>query len=99
MYNGKEENKQKMLDFMCGAIQEMRANGTPGNNPIVGLKLITREEDERTFFGFFPKGDYVRIQFENNPERNDGYYDVNVEGCSCFGMFEDVWSRVKRSIG
>ena len=99
MYNGKEENKQRMLDFMCGAIQEMRANGTVGNNPIVGLKLITREKDEQTMFGFFPQGDYVRIQFESNPERDDGYYDVRVEGDSCFGMFEDVWNRVKQSIG
>ena len=99
MYNGKEENKQHMLDFMLGAIQEMRANGTAGNNPIIGLKLITREKDEQTMFGHFRAGDYVRIQFERNPERDDGYYDVYVDGDSCYGLFEDVWNRVKRCIG
>ena len=99
MYNGKWENKQRMLDFMLGAIQEMRANGTTGHNPIVKLKLITRETDEKTWCGFYPAGDYVRIAFENNPERNDGYYDVNVDGDSCYGMFEDVWNRVKQCIG
>ena len=99
MYNGVKENKQQMLDFMLGAIQEMSANGTPEHNPIIGLQLITREKDEKTFFGFFPKGDYVRIQFKDNPTRDDGYYDVSVDGDSCMGMFEDVWNRVKRCIG
>lgn len=99
MYNGQYENKQRMLDFMCGAIQEMRANGTPNHNPIVKLELFTREKDETTWCGCFPAGDYVRIQFKTNPTRDDGYYDVNVDGDSCYAMFEDVWRKVKRCIG
>ena len=99
MYNGEYENKQRMLDCMCEAIMEMSANGSEKDNHIIALKLIHRDKDERTWCGSFFKGDYVRIVFSDNPERDDGYYDVYVDGDSCMGMFEDVWKRVKRSIG
>ena len=99
MYNGKEENKQRMLDFMLGAIQEMGANGTEQGNPIIGLKLFTREKAESTWCRSFPAGDYVRIIFKDSPDRDDGYYDVYVSGDNCKGMFEDVWNRVKECIG
>ena len=99
MYNGVKENKQRMLNCMCEAIKEMRANGSEEHNHIIALRFFTREKEEVTRYKVFPKGDYVRIVWSNNPERDDGYYDVYVDGDSCYGMFEDVWNAVKHCIG
>lgn len=99
MYNGVKEEKQKMLDKMCEAIMEMEANGSENNNHIIGLRLFHRDEWESTWCGDFQPGDYVRIIWSEDPKRKDGYYDVYVDCDSCFGMFEDVWKQVKKSIG
>ena len=99
MYNGIKENKQAMLDKMCEAIMEMCANGSEEHNHIIGLRLFHRDEYEHTWCGDFQSGDYVRIVWSEHPERDDGYYDVYVDGDSAFGMFEDVWKKVRRCIG
>lgn len=92
---GKEENKQAMLDYLCKSIMEMRVNGSEEYNHICGLKLFKRETPEKTWCRYFPAGDYVRIIWSDDPERNDGYYDVYVDGDSAWGMFLDVTKRLK----
>lgn len=99
MYNGIKEDTQKMLDNMCAAIMEMRANGTEKENHIIALKLFTRESDEKTWCKRFSKGKYVRVIWSDNPERNDGYYDIWVEGLSALGIFDEVWEFVSHHIG
>lgn len=99
MYNGKKEDRQKMLDLMCAAIMEMRANGREDDNHIKKLQLITINEDTKRWWGWQGNGEYVRIVWSDSPERDDGYYDVYVDGDSAFGMFDDVWRFVKKHIG
>lgn len=99
MYNGKYEDKQKMLDKMCEAIMEMRANGSKEHNHIIKLEWMHRGEWGESWCRKFPPGDYVRIIWSENPDRTDGYYDVYVDGDSCMGMFDDVWKAVKKHIG
>ena len=96
MYNGLVENKQKMLDHLCAAIMETQANGTERQNHIVALKLIRRDETERTWCGDFEKGWYVRVVWSDDPDRSDGYYDIDVTGDSGFGMLDDVWKFISR---
>ena len=67
MYNGKWENKQRMLNCMCEAIKEMSANGIEEHNHIIAFRLFTREKEETTWCKAFPKGDYVRIVWSDNP--------------------------------
>ncbi len=98
MYNGKKENKQAMLDHMCKAIMEMRANGSAECNHICALKLIKLEEDVKRWWGWQEKGEYVRVVWSDSPDRNDGYYDVDVEGDSALGMFEDVWRFISKTL-
>lgn len=98
MYNGKKEDKQKMLDYLCKAIMEMRANGTVEHNHIMGLKLMHRDKPETTWCRNLPEGDYVRIIWSDDPERDDGYYDIYVDGDSAFGVFEDVWKVIRQKL-
>ena len=99
MYNGIKENKQAMLDHMCAAIMEMRANGREEDNHIIGLKLFKREKPEETWCGHFTEGEYVRVIWSDNPDRNDGYYDIYVDGDSALGIFHDVWKFVGKKLG
>ena len=81
MFNGKNEDKQKCLDYLCKAIMETRANGSESNNHIKELKLIDGKE---------PYEQVVRPIWSDNPDRNDGYYDINVTGDSAWAMIKDV---------
>lgn len=98
MYNGKTENKKAMLSYMCKAIMEMRANGSKEYNHICDLKLIKLENDVKRWWGEQRKGEYVRIVWSDSPDRDDGYYDVYIEGDSALGVFEDVWKFVSRKL-
>ncbi len=96
MYNGKEENIQKMLDCLCDSIRETRASGTDKNNPLEKLLLIHRENDERTWVGTFYRGDYVRLVWKDMPNRSDGYYDIYVDGLSGIGILFKVVDNLKK---
>lgn len=98
MYNGKKENKQAMLDHMCNAIMEMRANGDEKSNHICALKLIKIEKDIKRRWGWQRSGEYVRVVWSDTPDRDDGYYDIYVDGDSAFGVFEDVWKYIGRKL-
>ncbi len=78
MYNGNDENKQKCLDYLCKAIMETRANGSENNNHIQELRYL----DGQTCNQELRFEQVVRPVWSNNPERSDGYYDINVTGDS-----------------
>lgn len=81
------ENKQEFLNKICEALQMTRA-AAPGrnNNGLVAIKYICKNGDE-----------FARPCFENNPDRDDGYYDVNISGDSCIGIWIDLTNKfIKR---
>lgn len=87
MYNGKEENIQKALDNLCAAVMETAANGTEEHNHIIGLKYM--EKDRRK---------YIRVIWSDDPDRDDGYYDINVDCCSLWGMITTVMEWLKKRL-
>ena len=92
-----KENIQAALDHLCAAVRETRNLGIDEYNSILELRLIERTEEETNKFGkYFPVGKYVRPIWSNNPERNDGYYDIYVEGDNCMGVLCDVWNFLRR---
>jgi hypothetical protein len=76
-----EENKQEFLNKVCEALQ-MTGAACPGigRNGLVAIKYIEREDGR----------EYASPRFENNPDREDGYYDVNITGDSCIGIWIDL---------
>ena len=89
------ENKQKALDSLLETINECSAND-PKYNHIIALKLIDRKGCKDMFGRELPDGKYVRIVWSDNPDRNDGYYDVCVDGDNTMGMLCDVFARIKK---
>jgi hypothetical protein len=81
------EDKQKFLDKICEVLQmtdQFRPN--VGHNGLVEIRYIQRNGDE-----------YASPRFEDNPERSDGYYDVNISCDSCIGIWEDITNKfIKR---
>jgi len=94
MYNGKNEDKQKCLDYLCKAIMETRANGSEKNNHIQELRLIDIKDSEDSL----AYDQVVRPIWSDNPERNDGYYDINVSGDSAWAMILDVINDLKKTL-
>ena len=75
------ENKQVFLDRICEALQETdAARPFIGRNGLLEIRYILK-----------PNGDEIaRPVFEDNPERDDGYYDINISGDSCIGIWYDI---------
>ena len=75
-----KENKQEFLNQICKALQLTDA-AAPGRgyNGLAEIKYIQKNGRE-----------YASPRFENNPERSDGYYDVNITGDSCIGIWIDL---------
>ncbi len=90
MYNGVREERQKCLDFLCKAIMETSANGSEQHNHIQELRLLDRENDPNLKYE-----EVVRPIWSDNPDRSDGYYDINVTGDSAWGMINDVISSLR----
>lgn len=82
-----KENVQQMLDYMLAALRETRAFGIDEYNSIVGLDLIDREEKTTEYGTHLRSGKFVRVRWYNNPNRDDGYYDICVEGNSAVATF------------
>ena len=86
MQRDAKENVQQMLDYLLAALRETRAFGIDEYNSIVGLDLIDREESYKNGV-WLRDGKHVRVRWYNNPDRDDGYYDICVEGNSAIGTF------------
>ena len=98
MYNGIKEDMQKALDYMCLAVMETRANGSAEHNHICELKVIDLPENVERWWGWQEKGKYVRIVWSDNPDRNDGYYDICINGSSAFGALSTVWKYIDKKL-
>ena len=78
------KNKQEALNNLLVAINSTNVN-RPVGNYIMALKYI-------------PEKEVVRVVWSYNPDRNDGYYDINVAGDSAWGMLCDVMNWLYRKL-
>ena len=85
-----KEIGQKALDLLAQVIEVTRASGSEPHNRIIGQKLIDRKDCVNMFGQKLSDGTYVRPIWSDNPDRNDGYYDINVNGDSPWGAVCDV---------
>lgn len=77
------ENKAEFCNKLC---ELLRMTGNLGNdeyNSLVALKYYKTDNGE----------EYVSPRFKNNPDRDDGYYDVCVTGDSCMGILSDLFDK------
>lgn len=74
------EDKQEFLNRICSALQLSRqfAPGLGGNG-LVEIRYVQRNGEE-----------YASPRFEDDPERDDGYYDVNITCDSLTAIFMDL---------
>jgi hypothetical protein len=87
---------QRALDLLTELIDVTGASGKEPHNHIIGLKLIDRKGC-RNFLGqALLNGEYVRPIWSDDPDRDDGYYDINVNGDSPWGAVCDVMKELKR---
>jgi len=86
---------QQALDLLAQIIDLTNASGKEPHNRIIGLKLIDRKGCVNMFGQPLPDGDYVRPIWSDNPERNDGYYDINVGCDSPWGAVCDVMRELQ----
>jgi len=92
------EDDQLMLDNLCKALQCTRSFGKvrDDSNYILELKLIQKENGWRDMWGKpHAGGKYVRVIWSDSPERDDGYYDVFVDGSSTWGILTSVVEYLK----
>lgn len=92
-----KENTQKALDYMCKSLMETSANSVEYNH-ICELKLIELPEAIERWWGYQGEGKYVRVVWSDNPNRDDGYYDICVSGCSAFGVLSSVWKYIDKKL-
>lgn len=91
------ENKQKALDYLLMAINETNRN-LPTSNHIIALKLIDRKDCVDMFGRKLHDGQYVRVVWSDDPNRDDGYYDINVEGDNAMGCLVDVMAWLNKKL-
>ena len=78
------ENKQEFLNKICEALQLSRQfQPGVGRNGLVAIKYIVKANGD----------EYASPRFEDDPVRDDGYYDVCISGDSCIGIWEDLTRR------
>ena len=90
-----KEIGQKALDLLAQIIEVTQASGSEPHNRIIGLKLIDRKDCVSMFGQKMIDGCFVRPIWSDDPERNDGYYDIIVEGDSPWGMVCDVMKTLQ----
>ena len=91
------ENKQKALDYLLMAINETNRN-LPKGNHIIALKLIDRKDCRDMFGRKLYDGEYVRVVWSDDPDRDDGYYDIYVGGDNAMGVLVDTFKWLMRKL-
>ncbi len=86
----------KAMELLAEIITVTKASGTTGHNPIIRLDVIDRVGCKDMFGQPLRDCLVVRPVYENNPNRDDGYYDICIEGDSPWGAVLDVVSELKR---
>ena len=87
---------QKVLDLLTEIIETTGASGKEPHNRIISLKLIDRKDCKNMFGQPIRDGLFVRPIWSDQPDRNDGYYDICVEGDSPWGAICDVMRELQR---
>lgn len=77
------ENKKEFCNKLCELLRMTTNLGSEKNNPLVELRYIKKDNGD----------EFVRPLFASDPERSDGYYDVNVTGDNCMGILTDVYTK------
>ena len=77
------ENKKEFCDKLCELLRMTSNLGSDVNNPLIELRYIKKDNGV----------EIVRPLFTSDPERNDGYYDVNITGDNCMGILSDVYTK------
>ena len=90
MNTKEKEIAQEALDLFSKIIEVTGASGREPHNRIIGLKLIDRKGCKDMIGRPIRDGLFVRPIWSDNPDRNDGYYDICVEGDSPWGAICDV---------
>ena len=86
---------EEVLKHIQAILDITEVCGNKGHNHIQELRLIDRKDCKNMFGQPIMDGWHVRPIWSNNPERNDGYYDINVEGDSPWGVACDVMRWLK----
>lgn len=74
------------------------ASGSGNHNHIQELKIIDRKGCKNMMGQPIRDGLFVRPIWSDNPERNDGYYDICIEGDSPWGAVCDVMKWLDKKI-
>lgn len=98
MNEKEKEIAQKALDLFAEIIEVTSASGKEPHNRVIGLKLIDRKGCTNMAGRQLPDGLYVRPIWSDTPNRDDGYYDINVEGDSPWGAIYDVMKSLHSKI-
>ena len=77
------ENKAEFCNKLCELLRMTGNLGSQTSNPIVELRYIKKDNGD----------EIVRPLFKSDPNRSDGYYDVNVTGDNCMGILTDVYNH------
>lgn len=96
--NEKElEMTHMALELLTAIIKVTEASGKEPHNRVIDLKLIDRNGCKDMFGNPLRDGLFVRPIWSDCPDRDDGYYDICVEGDSPWGAICDVmkWAHTK----
>lgn len=96
MRNEERIKAEEVLKHLQAILDITEASGGKEHNHIQELRLIERKGCKNMFGQPLSDGLYVRPVWSNSPERNDGYYDINVEGDSPWGIAIDVMKWLKQ---
>lgn len=78
------EDKARFAHKFAELLQESRRFKTGlGYNGLLDFKYFVKENGD----------EIIRPIFEENPNRDDGYYDINVSGDSVLGMIDDIYKH------
>ena len=86
---------EEVLKHLQAILDVTSASGSKDHNHIQELRLIDRKGCKDMFGRPKMDGLFVRPVWSDNPDRNDGYYDIPVEGDSPWGVAIDVMKFLK----
>ena len=81
-----KENKEEFCNKFCELLRMTSNLGNDNYNSLVALKYFKDDKGE----------EFVSPRWKNNPDRDDGYYDIRVTGDNCMGILTDVFERFVR---
>ena len=95
MNEKEKEITQRAMDLLSEIIEVTGASGKEPHNRIIGLRLFDRKGCIDMFGQPKRDGLFVRPIWSDNPTRDDGYYDICVEGDSPWGAICDVLKNLQ----